>query len=186
MNIRFSLLVFLCCLLLCAPVQARKHAPAKKAAPEQGDHETVDVPGTVIKEPNAFHGVKWGTPMAMVPDLTVLEKDGQATYAQVPGVVYRIGGATLRSVVYGFCEGKFAAVMVEYSGKKAHDAIRGFLSGKYAAPVELAQPANDLAWPLGNVLIRMRYQPDSKAGSLTYFYQPLFAPCAGPQGTAPK
>ncbi|WP_428563322.1 MAG: hypothetical protein ACP59X_23695 [Solidesulfovibrio sp. DCME] len=181
----------LCCLLACGPAAAKspppaKHQPAKKAAPAQADHETVETPGKVIKEPNAFHGTKWGTPMAAVPDLTVVEKDGQAAYATVEGAVYRIGDAFLNNMVYGFCQDKFAAVMVDYKGAKAHESIRKFLIGKYTPPVEVEDKPEDLAWPLGNVLIRLQFFKDKDAGTLSYFYQPLFAPCSGPGGTAPQ
>lgn len=186
MNIRALVLAGLCFLLACGPVMAKKSSPAKPhdaAKAAENDHETVDTPGKVIKEPNAFHGIKWGTPMAAVPDLTVVEKDGQAAYATMQGVVYRIGDAFLSDVVYGFCQDKFAAVMVEFKGAKAFDSIRKFLVGKYTEPVPL-QGANSLAWPLGNVLIRMDFSKDKDVGTLSYFYQPLFTPCAGPGGTA--
>ena len=190
MNIRICILVILCCLLAAPaalPLQASaaKSPAAKKSAPSsektQGN-ETVDVPGKVIQEPNAFHGIKWGTPMASVPDLKVVEKDGQAAYGTVPDVVYRIGDAFLGDVVYGFCQGKFAAVMVEYKGRKAHDSIRNFLSAKYTKPVEAPGHPDDLGWPLANVLIRMSFSPEKDTGSLSYFYQPLYEPCAGGDG----
>lgn len=191
MKLRAVILAGLCCLLACGPAAAKsqpqaKSHPAKKAAPAENDQETVETAGKVIKEPNAFHGTKWGTPMAAVPDLTVVEKDGQAAYATVDGVVYRIGDAFLGNVVYGFCQDKFAAVMVEYQGAKAHDSIRKFLVGKYTPPVEVEGRPYDLAWPLGNVLIRLEFSKDKNAGTLSYFYQPLFTPCAGPGGTAPQ
>ncbi len=194
MNIRCILLAALCCLLACGPVLAAKHAPAKAAAPKKsqpaepkgGDHETVEVPGKVIKEPNAFHGTKWGTPMAAIPDLKMVEKDGQAAYATVEGVVYRIGDAFLADVVYGFCQDKFAAVMAEYKGRKNHEAIRNFLTAKYTKPVEAAGNPDDIGWPIGNVLIRMEFSPIKDTGILSYFYQPLFAPCSGADGQAPK
>lgn len=189
MNIRILLLAALCGLLACAPAAAAKshapakHAPVKKAEPA-AEHETVNTPGKVIKEPNAFHGVKWGTPMAAVADLKVVEKDGQAAYATVEGVVYRIADAFLSNVVYGFCQDKFAAVMVEYKGRKAHDAIRKFLEAKYTPALEVEGRSDDLGWPIGNVLIRMEFSKEKDTGTLSYFYQPLFAPCAGPGGTA--
>lgn len=190
MKIQCLVLAALCCLLACGPAAAKtsqtKHPPAKKAEPATTPHETVEVPGKVIKEPNAFHGTKWGTPMAAVPDLTVVEKDGQAAYATVEGVVYRIGDAFLSNVVYGFCQDKFAAVMVEYKGRKAYDAIRKFLSAKYTEPVQVEEHPDDLGWPIGNVLIRMEFSREKDAGTLSYFYQPLYAPCSGPGGTAPQ
>lgn len=184
----------LCCLLACGPALATKQPPAKAhaakkaqpAEPKGGDHETVEVPGKVIKEPNAFHGVKWGTPMAAVPDLTMVEKDGQAAYATLEGGVYRIGDAFLSDVVYGFCQDKFAAVMVSYKGRKAHDAIRNFLSAKYTRPLEADGNSDDLGWPIGNVLIRMEFSAIKDSGTLSYFYQPLYAPCSGPDGKAPQ
>ncbi len=188
MKTRILLLAALCGLLACAPAAAKSHAPAKhapvKKAEPAADHETVNVPGKVIKEPNAFHGTKWGTPMAAVADLKVVEKDGQATYATVEGVVYRIADAFLSNVVYGFCQDKFAAVMVEYKGRKAHDAIRKFLEAKYTPALEVEGRPDDLGWPIGNVLIRMEFSKEKDSGTLSYFYQPFYAPCAGPGGTA--
>ena len=198
MKFVLPLLVLCGCLLVGIPAQAAKqahaaakHEPAKKvraAQPkepkESGPADAVDVPGKVIKEPNAFHGTKWGTPLAAVPDMTMVEKDGQATYATAEGVVYRIGEAFLSGVVYAFCQDKFAAVMVEYKGRKAHESIRSFLVSKYTKPVEVEGRGDDLGWPVGNVLIRMQFSPEKDVGTLSYFYQPLFLPCAGDDGKA--
>jgi len=177
---KLLVLLFLAVCLAAQPAQAAK----KKAHTQSGEQspavpDTVEVPGKVLTEPNAFHGVKWGTPMAAVPDLKLEERDGQAAYATVPGVVYRIGDAFLANVVYAFCQDKFAAVMVEYKGRKAHDSIKKFLVAKYTAPVEVAGNPDSLGWPIGNVLIRMEFSADKDAGALSYFYQPLYAPCSG-------
>uniref|UniRef100_I2PXE9 Uncharacterized protein n=1 Tax=Desulfovibrio sp. U5L TaxID=596152 RepID=I2PXE9_9BACT len=194
MKIRCLPIAALCCLLACVPALASKHAPAKSPAhpksqpaePKGGDHETVEAPGKVIKEPNSFHGIKWGTPMSAIPDLTMVEKDGQAAYATVQGVVYRIGDAFLSDVVYGFCQDKFAAVMVEYKGRKAHETIRNFLAAKYTKPMEADGNPDALGWPIGNVLIRMEFSAIKDTGILSYFYQPFFTPCSGPDGKAPQ
>jgi hypothetical protein len=180
----FSLLLVCCLVLAAASAPAKKappekHEPKKAAVPHEpsGPAETVDAPGKVIKEPNAFNGVKWGTAMAAIPDLTVAERDGQAAYATAEGVVYRIGDAFLSGVVYGFCQDKFAAVMVEYKGRKNHESIKNFLAGKYSKPIDLEGKGVELGWPVGNVLIRMQYSPERDAGTLSYFYEPLYAPC---------
>jgi hypothetical protein len=178
-------LLLVCCLALAATPALAKKAPPEKhetkkaAAPREpsGPAETVETPGKVIKEPNAFNGIKWGTAMAAIPDLTVAERDGQAAYATAEGVVYRIGDAFLSGVVYGFCQDKFAAVMVEYKGKKNHESIKNFLAGKYSKPIDLEGKGVELGWPVGNVLIRMQYSPERDAGTLSYFYEPLYAPC---------
>ena len=153
----------------------KKHEAAPVDTGEKGDK--VEVPGRVIKEPNSFNGVKWGTGMAAIPDLKVAERDGQAAYATAEGVVYRIGDAFLSGVVYGFCQDRFAAVMVEYKGRKAHDSIKKFLMEKYSKPIDLEDRGLDFGWPVGNVLIRMVFLPDKDTGTLSYFYQPLYAPC---------
>ncbi|KHK01945.1 hypothetical protein [Desulfovibrio sp. TomC] len=182
-------LIVVCCLVLGAQPAAAKHTPpakhaaAKKnpeKAPERHESapgETVEAPGRVIKEPNAFNGIKWGTGMAAIPDLSVAERDGQAAYATAQGVVYRIGDAFLSGVVYGFCQDKFAAVMVDYKGKKNHESIKNFLVAKYSKPIDLEGNGYDVGWPVGNVLIRMNYSPATDAGTLSYFYQPLYGPC---------
>ncbi|MHC1791019.1 hypothetical protein [Solidesulfovibrio sp.] len=163
--------------------KAEPNAKTEKAGTidKGGKGDTVEVPGRVIKEPNAFNGIKWGTAMAAVPDLAVAERDGQAAYATAEGVVYRIGEAFLSGVVYGFCQDRFAAVMVEYQGKKAHESIKKALVEKYAKPVDLEERGLNLGWPVGNVLIRMQFMPDKDAGTLSYFYQPLYAPCGETQ-----
>lgn len=186
---KLLVLLILAVCLAAQPAQAvKKKAPAHPQAAEKkpATPDTVEVPGKVITEPNAFHGVKWGTPMAAVPDLHLAERDGQAAYATVPGVVYRIGDAFLANVVYGFCQDKFAAVMVEYRGRKAHESIKKFLSAKYTPPMAMDDNPDSLAWPIGNVLIRMEFSPDKDAGALSYFYQPLYAPCSGGEQKAAK
>lgn len=186
-RIRVCLLGALCCLLAGVPAMAKKHAAAEHSRPAapSADHETIEIPGKVLREPNAFHGIKWGTAMAAVPDLTVVEKNGQAAYATSPEVVYRIGDVFLNNVVYAFCQDKFAAVMVEYRGRKTNDNIRKFLTAKYTEPVRVEGQPDEVGWPIGNVLIRMSFSGEKDMGSLSYFYQPLFDPCSGADA-APK
>jgi hypothetical protein len=178
-----SLLCIVCCLVLGGTAAlAKKAAPEKREAkktaePQTTPGETVETPGKVIKEPNAFNGIKWGTAMAAIPDLTVAERDGQAAYATAEGVVYRIGDAFLSGLVYGFCRDKFAAVMAEYKGKKNHESIKNFLAAKYLKPIDLEGKGNDLGWPVANVLIRMQYRPETDSGTLSYFYLPLYSAC---------
>lgn len=160
------------------PAQAKKKAAQHhEAAKTNEPADTVNVPGKVITEPNAFHGVKWGTPLSSLPDLKLQERTGQAAYATDPTVVYRIADAFLSNVVYGFCQDKFAAVLVEYKGRKAFESIKKFMTAKYTVPIELAGNPDNVAWPIGNVLIRMEFAADKDAGALSYFYQPLYAPC---------
>ena len=202
----FPVLIVICCLALgAAPAMAKNDPPAKHEATKKSDKKNekkqadtkkpakkpevdtgekgdkVETPGRVIKEPNAFNGIKWGTGMAAIPDMSVVERDGPAAYATAEGVVYRIGDAFLSGVVYGFCQDRFAAVMVEYKGRKAHESIKKFLMEKYSKPIDLEDRGLDFGWPVGNVLIRMVFVPDKDVGTLSYFYQPLYAPCSGPK-----
>ena len=171
-------LVLLATLVATPALAVKKQAQAHKAkAAPAAPSGVVNAPGKVITEPNAFHGTKWGTPMAAVPDIVVAEKAGKATYATVPGVVYRIGNSFMNNLVYGFCEGKFAAAMVEFRGRAAYENVKKFLSDKYTPPLVLEDKADSLGWPIGNVLIRMEYTAADDSGMLSYFYQPLYAPC---------
>jgi len=175
-----ALVAVVACLAAVPALAAKKHAKAKaprRAAVQEGSSETVNAPGKVLTEPNAFHGVKWGTPMAAVPDLTVVEKAGDATYAAAQNAIYRIGDAFLSNMVYAFCQDKFAAVMLDYRGRKAHETIKKFLEKKYTPPLEVGNNADNLAWPIGNVLIRLEFDAAKDVGNLSYFYQPLYAPC---------
>lgn len=182
-NIVFLALV--ACLVATPAVAVKKKSPAHKPQVTTAPTGTVNVPGKLITEPNAFHGIKWGTPMAAVPDIQVVEKAGQAAYATVPGVVYRIGNAFMSNVVYGFCQGKFAAVMVEYRGRKAYASVKKYLTDKYTPPMVLEDKADSLGWPIGNVLIRMEYTAADDSGILSYFYQPLYGPCVDAAPGAP-
>jgi hypothetical protein len=171
-------LVLVACLAALPALAAKKHAPAKaQAADKNVPSGTVNTPGKLITEPNAFHGIKWGTPMAAVSDIKVVEKAGQAVYASVPGVVYRIGDSFMNDVVYAFCQDKFAAVMVEFRGRKAFESVKKFLTEKYTPPLLMGDKADSLGWPIGNVLIRMEYTAADDSGMMSYFYQPLYAPC---------
>lgn len=182
-----ALLAVVACLAAVSAPAAAKQAKAKarpSAQAREGSSETVNAPGKALTEPNAFNGVKWGTPPAAIPDLTVVEKAGDATYATVPNVAYRIGNAFLSNMVYAFCREKFAAVMLDYRGRKNHAAIRKLLMKKYAAPLEVGEDSNNLAWPVGNVIIRMEFDAAKDTGNLSYFYQPLYAPCTADDGKA--
>ena len=64
------LFVLLATLVATPALAVKKQAQAHKAkAAPAAPSGVVNAPGKVITEPNAFHGTKWGTPMAAVPDI---------------------------------------------------------------------------------------------------------------------
>jgi|GEM_PF-1584096 len=184
------------CLLVSALVlcQTAGVRPAWGAQPETP--ETPETPGAppaipaqgqtpAAEPPASFHGIAWGTPLADVKDMTVVEKNGPAAYAKVTGLSPRIADVAVTEIVYAFCNGLFSGAMATFRGQDRLEAIREVVAKRYGPPVVPGDGAQAVGWPLGDVMIMLEFDAPIGVGVLSYLHAPTYAPCAGAGEQAP-
>ncbi|MFZ5812049.1 MAG: hypothetical protein ACOY4F_08415 [Thermodesulfobacteriota bacterium] len=179
-------ILFLAAALLLAPCGRQAMATEQSAAPAAETPRTGSAPSVTFPiSPKSFHGIEWGTRLGDVKDMTVVEKNGPAAYARIPGMSPRLGDIPVTEVVYAFCNDRFAGSMTTFQGKDRLAAIRDLLTRRYGQPVKPDGPGENAGWPLGNVLIMLEYDDLLNVGTLNYVHVPEYAPCTAPAETSP-
>lgn len=146
--------------------------PAVPAVPSEGQSAAAEPPAS-------FHGIAWGTPLADVKDMTVVEKNGPAAYAKVAGVSPRIAQVDVSDIVYAFCDDRFAGAMATFQGRDRLAAIREVVARRYGQPVAPGDATENVGWPMGDVLIMLEFDALVGVGVLSYLHTPTYAPCSG-------
>lgn len=167
------------------PAKAPRKSPAAKPAAKKEPVKTPVQAAPADKTPHSLHGMRWGANLADLPHLTVVEVQGQAKYATVPNVPFRIGETPLREAVYAFCRERFGGALFSFSGKEHFEAIKATLKARHGDPLSAGEPGaalDTVGWALGDVAIVLEYDPAARQGTVTYFNAPLYEPCAGGAG----
>ena len=166
--------------ILLAPLALTLSIAAAKAADPQ-------------KQPADFRGVAWGAPAASLPDLKVVDREGDIIHYERPGEKKELGGIELRNVTYSFYKDKFYHAEIGYEGQGAFEALQNGLVAKYGPPdnvrqkTDAAGKAYEIAtwnWP-GALFIGHRHDKAAPTGRIFYFYAPLTEASAKSQGLAP-
>lgn len=160
---------------LCAPETTADSSPT---APKDGN-----VPDLIFAvSPKSFHGIAWGTPLGDIKDMTVVERNGPASYAKIPGMTPRLGDVPVDEIVYAFCNDRFAGSMSTFQGRDRFTAIKDLLTSRHGQPAAPEGATDNAGWPLGDVLILLEFDPVLKVGTLNYVNVPEYAPCTAPTG----
>lgn len=80
---------------------------------------------------NGFEGIPWGAAFSESDTFVKIEDGGRVQTYELKGTAPTLGPAAVDSMRFSTIDGKFARVMVRYSGKEAHDRILGFLQQQF-------------------------------------------------------
>jgi hypothetical protein len=163
-------------LALCPEAGVRQ---ALGAQPAPSPKSSPGVPAPAAQPPASFHGIAWGTPLADIKGMAVVEKNGPAAYAKVPGLPPRIAEVEVTEVVYAFCNDLFSGAMATFQGKDLLEALRAVVAKRYGQPVTPGETGENVGWPLGDVMIMLEYDAPIGVGVLSYLHAPTFLPCKG-------
>ena len=83
-------------------------------------------------EPDGFRGIKWGTDILTLKDMTlVMAIDNDVKRYQRKGDVLKIGEAKLEYIHYEFWKGKFYLVDIGFQGIENSNNLKRSLFGRY-------------------------------------------------------
>ena len=187
----------LCLALACPPVAVqaataekkktteKKQKGAKAPAKRKKSSERTRSPGEDSRKKRAvsgegFRGLAWGTPLSALKEPELREQKGDAAYYVQPGDSPEVLGAEAREIVYMFCKGGLAGVLVRYDGLGNHNTLQAELAERYGAAVQSPENAwGDVSWRYldGNTVIMHEYSPKGYTGALAWMSQEELAPC---------
>ena len=82
-------------------------------------------------DPNGFEGIPWGASFSESDTFVKVEDTGRVQTYELKTADRTLGPATVDSMKFNTVDGKFARVMVRYSGKEAHDRILSYLQERF-------------------------------------------------------
>ena len=143
------------------------------------------------KRPEGFRGIPWGESIEALPDMILVETDGDIRHYDRKDEKKKLGSIPVQMVDYSFYKGRFyhAAVTYEYG----FNAVQDTLTKKYG-PADAALEKKDKQgrpyvtavwkWP-GRVYIGHRRYTDEQGGRIFYFDIPLADASEGRASAAP-
>jgi hypothetical protein len=87
--------------------------------------------GTMENDPNGFYGIRWGTVLAEVPNMTLAESGERMQTYELKQGPPQFGEATVETLRFIAIDGEFARVSIRYQGKQNHDRLLAYFQSLY-------------------------------------------------------
>jgi hypothetical protein len=121
-----------------------------------------------------FSGLKWGTNVSTIDNLSELSKKENVGYYFRPTEIGLIYHANVGRVIYGFYRDKFFAVYFRIKSRKDFDRIKEYLISDYGTPrAQLRVNQTIYIWEHKNIKIKMKLYEKKGHHKLAYYYTPL-------------
>jgi hypothetical protein len=121
-----------------------------------------------------FSGLKWGTNVSTVDNLSKLSQKGNVGYYFRYNEIGLIYNANVGRVIYGFYRDKFFAVYFRIKSRKDFDKIKEYIISGYGAPrAQLRVNQTIYIWEHGDIKIKMKLFEKADTHKLAYYYTPL-------------
>ena len=82
-------------------------------------------------DPNGFEGIPWGSAFTESDQFVKVEDAGRVQTFELTSTPRTLGPATVESMKFNTIDGKFARVMVRYTGKETHDRLLQYLQQQF-------------------------------------------------------
>lgn len=102
---------------------------------------------TILKDPQGFNGIPWGTALTESADLELAEKGTRIKGYHVKRAPLQLGDVPVDSIWYITIDGKFARAVIRYHGRDTHERIVAYLVSQLG-PIEQSQILRDVSQPL--------------------------------------
>ena len=90
----------------------------------------------MVNDPKGFQGIQWGTTLANLPDMTLVESTTRIKQFGLKQSPPRLGDIAVESLRLVSIDGKFARVVVRYQGMATHQSILKYLQSQFG-PLDL-------------------------------------------------
>ncbi|HYM38440.1 MAG TPA: hypothetical protein VES96_08560 [Nitrospiraceae bacterium] len=90
----------------------------------------------MVNDPKGFQGIPWGTALANLPNVTMVESAARIKQFDLKQSPPRLGDITVESLRLVSIDAKFARVVVRYQGMATHQSILKYLQSQFG-PLDL-------------------------------------------------
>lgn len=123
----------------------------------------------MVNDPKGFHGIPWGTSLAEIPTLVLVDEGTRVQGYELKDGPPPFGEAKVDTVKFSTIEGKFARVTIRYRGKGNHEKILAHLQAQFG-PLDqtpgqtMAGVNQQFNWRGPRTEINMTYQAHGERG----------------------
>ena len=91
---------------------------------------------TMVNDPKGFQGIPWGTALATLPNVSLIESAARIKQFDLKQSPPRLGEITVESLRLVSIDAKFARVVVRYQGMATHQSVLKYLQAQFG-PLDL-------------------------------------------------
>lgn len=126
--------------------------------------------GWAAEAPNGFHGITWGTPLSELTGMVVSDASGPVKYYRRTGDPLKLGEATLEQLSYGFYNGKFYSVLIEFKGQVNFEKAKTHLLATYGETAKIGSGGMNYKWGTSNgASVNLKYSDSNQQGYVFIF-----------------
>lgn len=122
---------------------------------------------------SGFRGIPWGTLLAQVPSMELMDQGYGRALGQRPDDVLTFGKIPLQKITYESREGRFFAATLHFLGEDNYTAILRRIQDEHGTPKIAHAYANVYVWHPDQVSLSLRYYRSEGRGEARYAYLPL-------------
>jgi len=124
-------------------------------------------------EPDGFRGIKWGTNISELPDMSLFEDYGNSKSYLRKGDKLKIGDADIGRIGYGFYKGRFNKLFIIYKGSLNFTKLKDIFFGQYGQGSKPNRFMEQYYWVGETVSISFEHSEITKEGKIFYTYDPI-------------
>jgi hypothetical protein len=129
-------------------------------------------PGWAAEAPNGFGGITWGTPLSRLTGMTVADDSGQVKYYRRANDPLSLGDAALKRLSYGFYQGKFYSVLIEFEGRANFEKIKTHLLKTHGEAARIGGEGTNYMWRTADgASVSLKYSEVAQQGYVFYFHR---------------
>ena len=124
-------------------------------------------------EPDGFRGIKWGTNISELPDMSLFEVYGNSKFYLRKGDKLKIGDAHIDRIGYGFYEGRFNKLFIIYKGSLNFKKLKDTFFDQYGQGGKPNRFMEQYYWVGQTVSISFEHSEITQKGNIFYTYDPI-------------
>jgi len=124
-------------------------------------------------EPDGFRGIKWGTNISELPEMSLSEDRGDSKFYLRKGDKLKIGDADIDRISYGFYKGRFNKLFIIYKGSLNFTKLKDIFFAQYGQGSKPNRFMEQYYWVGETVSIAFEHSEITKEGKIFYTYDPV-------------
>lgn len=120
-------------------------------------------------EPDGFRGIKWGTDISTLTNMDLFKTDPDDVNLKIykrKGDSFEIGAAKVKSISYGFWNGKLSTVNILVDGEMDFNHLKNACFEKFGDGHKANQFMENYIWAGNKTRMGLKYETVARKGSL--------------------